>query len=107
MSDLRTYVRHAERYGPDLVFEAAAGIDSAAPEVSHQADLDVLDLGRLSLRLQNIAPRWRLARDVAFTLARQLLAHDQDVKTAARMSTLSVSTVRKVRAEVAGVRCPV
>ena len=51
MSTLRRYVRHAEQYGVDGVFEAAIG------------DLDADQLAALELRLRELDPKWRPPRD--------------------------------------------
>lgn len=45
--DLNAYRRHAERFGPECVFETA------------MCDLSAVPLGRLSLHLQRIDPEWR------------------------------------------------
>jgi hypothetical protein len=46
-AQLEDYVRHAERYGTEAIFETAT------------EDLDVVALGRLACRLRHIERRWR------------------------------------------------
>lgn len=53
---LDRYVRHAERFGTELVFETAVGL--GAP----RAELTVIELVALARRLQAIDPRWNPTR---------------------------------------------
>ncbi len=51
------YLRHARRFGSELVFETAAGL-----VWPFEPDLNVRELGALSLRLQHLDPTWRLPK---------------------------------------------
>jgi len=82
---LANYVRQAERYGCEGVFEAAT------------ADLGAQDLGRLSLRLQNIAPEWKMPRADQRRLALQLIAEGELDDQACRMAQISRTTLWRLR----------
>ncbi len=83
MADLASYVRHAERFGTGEVFETAC------------AELDARDLGRLSLRLQNIDPRWRPPDAGSFAL--RLLSDDVPAADVCRMARISRQTLWRLR----------
>jgi hypothetical protein len=100
----RGLVRHAELFGPELVFETAAGDGFGA-----------LELGRLSLQLQRVDRQravregrrragWRLERAAARGLAAGLLGERLPDRRVAEMATCSVRTVRALRAEVREIR---
>lgn len=86
-STLEGYVRQAEHYGTDEVFETA--LDEGLP---------LQDLGKLSLRLQNLNPQWKLTVDAQrlFVLA---LAdrHAYHIKLAAQVAGVSLTTARMWR----------
>lgn len=89
MTALARYVRHAERHGFDAdFFEVAA------------RDLDVLDLGRLNLRLQRLDPKWRLPQDVARTLALSIVAAGESPEWACRAARCSRRTLQRALCEV-------
>jgi hypothetical protein len=54
---LGQYVRHAERFGGELVFETAGGL-----VWPFKPDLSIRQLGALSMRLQRLDPTWRLPK---------------------------------------------
>lgn len=85
-STLADYVRHAERFGCDGVFEAAS------------ADLDASDLGRLSLRLQNLDAKWRMPRADRGRLALQLVESGEPVDRACRMAQVGRATLWRLQA---------
>ncbi len=82
---LAAYVRHAERFGCDGVFEAAS------------ADLDASDLGRLSLRLQNLDAKWRMPRADRERLALRLVESGEPVDRACRMAQIGRTTLWRLR----------
>lgn len=57
---LERYVRHAEKYGTNLI------IETAAEELPWSA------LGELSLRLQAVDPKFKLSRDMAQSMVTAL-----------------------------------
>ncbi len=79
------YVRHAERFGVDQVFEAA------------RRDLDVRDLGRLSLQLQRIDPKWRLLPRERQRLALDLIADGEPLARVCEMAQVSRTTLWRIR----------
>jgi len=82
---LSDYVRHAERYGAAGVFEAAT------------RDLDAPDLGRLSLRLQNLDAKWRMPRADRERLALRLVESGEPVDRACRMAQISRTTLWRLQ----------
>ena len=81
---LTRYIRHAELYGFDAdYFEIAA------------RDLDPLDLGRLSLRLQRLDPKWRLPQDVARELAISIVTAGESPEWACRAARCSRRTLQR------------
>ncbi len=82
---LSEYVRHAERFGCAGVFEAAT------------RDLDAADLGRLSLRLQNLDAKWRMPRADRRRLALHLLAGGESVDRTCRIAQISRTTLWRLR----------
>jgi len=82
---LAKYVRQAERYGCEGVFEAAT------------ADLGAQDLGRLSLRLQNIDPKWKMPRADRHRLALGLIAAGGPDDRTCRMAQTSRTTLWRHR----------
>src|SRR5207248_10130655 len=54
---IEAYVRHAERFGTYMLYEVAAGL-----VWPFKPDLTTLELARLSLRLQELDPKWRLPK---------------------------------------------
>ncbi len=87
MTTLAAYIRHAEKHDTEDIFEAAA------------ADLDVLDLGRFSLRLQNLDPKWKLPNAARARLALALIGKGTDSRDVCRMSMVSRSTLWRLRQE--------
>jgi hypothetical protein len=95
------YVRHAERFGTEMVYETAGGLTwPFAPE------LGVRELGALSLHLQRLDPRWRPPNgpDVVelrgvdrVELAERLVAAGETVDRACRMAMVSRSTLSRRR----------
>lgn len=79
---LASYVRQAELYGVDLVFETAL------------RELDALELGYLSLRLQNLDPKWRPPIEGA-EFAVRLLQAGADADQACRMAKISRRTLKR------------
>jgi hypothetical protein len=88
MTSLAVYIRHAEHFGVADVFETALG------------DLDVEDLGRLSLRLQNLNPKWALSQADRRALALALHERGVDPKTICRMAMISRKTLKRALEEV-------
>lgn len=88
MSTVARYIRHAEHFGPADVFETAVG------------DLDVEDLGRLSLRLQNLDPKWTLPKADRRAFALALDERGVDAKTICRMAMMSRWTLKRVLEEL-------
>lgn len=79
------FVRHAEHYGTEEVFETA--VDSG---------MNLWDLGRLALRLQNLDPQWKLTRDGQKSLVQALLYwRVVNVQDAARMAGVATATARE------------
>ncbi len=83
MADLASYVRHAERFGTGEVFETAC------------AELDARNLGRLSLRLQNIDAKWKPPDAGSFAL--RLLRDDVPTVDVCRMARISRQTLWRLR----------
>ena len=80
--DIDRYVRQAKRFGTELVYETAAG------------DLDLLGLGRLSIELQAIGPKWKQPLDgVPFALT--LIDGGATETAACRMAQVSIKTLRR------------
>jgi hypothetical protein len=77
---LDAYRRHAERFGAECVFETAVG------------DLSVVDLGRLSIRMQKLDPRWRVPADRA-QFAGDLIDAGEPLDRACRMAMISRTTL--------------
>jgi hypothetical protein len=90
MSTVARYIRHAERFGVADVFETALG------EYRH---LSPKDLGRLSLRLQNIDPKWTLSQPRRLAFARVLVRDGVDAKTICRMAMISRRTLKRAQAQ--------
>jgi hypothetical protein len=84
---LAAYVRHAEKHGTEDIFETAA------------ADLDALDLGRFSLRLQNLNPKWKLPNVARDRLALALIEKGADTRDVCRMAMVSRSTLWRLKQE--------
>lgn len=86
MSIVRRYRRHAELYGCESVFEAAAsdGFDS-------------LELGQLALALRTIDNRWRLGHDQRADLLRRLEGRDLDDRTLRGYLGIGRDTLRRMR----------
>ena len=85
---LDQYVKHAERFGVECVFETAE-------------DLMPLDRGFLSLRLQNIDPKWKVPDRERFAL--DLLeagVRPKDVCRMAQIGTKALNLLREVPREV-------
>lgn len=81
---LEGYVRHAEYYGTDEVFETAC-----------DGGLPLRDLGFLALRLQNLDSKWKLTADAQQLFVLALLFAGCDVKDAARMAGVSRATAQR------------
>lgn len=81
---LEAYVRQAEHYGTDEVFETA--LDEGLP---------LMDLGKLALRLQNIDPHWKLALEYQrlFVLG-MVYWRIYSLKDAARMAGVGLGTAK-------------
>jgi len=85
MAALAAYVRHAEQHGTEGIFETAT------------ADLDAVDLGRFSLRLQNLDPKWRMPKAARGRLALALVEKGLDTKDVCRMAMVSRTTLWRLR----------
>jgi len=94
------YVRQAERFGAELVFDTAAGLTWP-----FRAHLSIRELGYLALRLRNLDPAWRLPKpdDGAFEVrgldaadfALLLVAEGVDERDACRMAGVSRRTMQR------------
>lgn len=80
---LEGYVRHAEHFGAEEVFETA--LDDG---------LGLRDLGFLSLRLQNLDTKWRLIPEAQRWFAVALVARGVAITDAARMARADRRTVQ-------------
>lgn len=82
---LAGYIRQAEHYGTEEVFETA--LDDG---------LDWEDLGKLALRLQNLDPKWKLTVDAQRLFVLTLTDYRQyKLYDAARMAGVSRPTARQ------------
>lgn len=70
---LEGYIKHAEHYGTEEVFESA--LDNG---------LDLRQLGWLALRLQNLDPKWKLTQESQHLFVLALVTSGWDVGDAAR-----------------------
>jgi hypothetical protein len=80
------FIRHAEVYGTEMVFETA-----------WQAGLTIRELGQLSLRLQHIDPTWKLRKILKTNtgdFAAMLIDRGVNIKQAAEMAQVSTKTAR-------------
>ncbi len=84
---LEEFVRHAERFSNELVYETAAGY------------LEPDELGLLSLALQRLDRKWRLAPEQKTKLALALLESPLPVARICEMSQLHRATVHRLRQE--------
>lgn len=84
---LEELVRHAERFGSELVYQTAA--DYLEPD----------ELGLLSLALQRIDRKWRLAPHEKTTLALALLETPLPDARICEMSQLHRATLHRLRQE--------
>lgn len=91
---LEEFVRHAERYGSELVYETAAGF------------LEPEELGLLSLALQRLDRKWRLAPAQKTKLALALIETPLPVVRICEMSQLHRATLHRLRQEREQVRQP-
>jgi hypothetical protein len=99
MPTLAEYIKHMERFGPDCIFETAAG------------DLPVQELGALVGRMNTRAGEadrhdhqwrgWSLPRDERLTLVRRLLEAEVPPKQVERWTGASRSYISKIAAEIA------
>ncbi|MDE3129624.1 MAG: hypothetical protein KGL16_00590 [Acidobacteriota bacterium] len=89
---LEEFVRHAERYGSELVYETAAG------------HLEPKELGLLSLALQRLDRKWRLAPAQKTKLALALLETPLPLAQICEMSQLHRATLHRLRQEREQVR---
>jgi hypothetical protein len=92
---LQEFVRHAERYGSELAYEAAV-----------EGYLEPEELGLLSLALQRLDRKWRLAPAQKTKLALALLETPLPVARICEMSQLHRATVHRLRQEREQVRQP-
>lgn len=90
---LQEFVRRAERYGSELVYETAAA-----------GYLKPQELGLLSLALQRLDRKWRLAPAQKTKLAGALLDTPLPVARICEMSQLHQATVHRLRQERQQVR---
>src|SRR4051794_37933913 len=82
---LERLLRHAQRFGPDSVYETA---------VEHRADASLL--GKLAEGIRNMPGRWELTRDQQTALARRLFNVGADeglIRKYSGMSRKSVQTL--------------
>lgn len=84
---LEEFVRHAERFGSELVYQTAT--DHLEPD----------ELGLLSLALQRIDRKWRLTPREKTTLALALLESPLPDTRICEMSQLHRATVHRLRQE--------
>lgn len=93
---LQQYIRHAERFGTECVFETAI------------ADLDAESLGLLSLHLRRVDSRWRLASAQKRALGTALLEIRPSLKAErlCEMAQISQSTLYRLRTELQQVAAP-
>ncbi|MDE3069127.1 MAG: hypothetical protein KGJ43_00160 [Acidobacteriota bacterium] len=92
---LEEFVRRAERYGSELVYETAAA-----------GYLEPEELGLLSLALQRLDRKWRLAPAQKTKLALALLESPLPVARICEMAQLHRATVHRLRQERQQVRQP-
>jgi hypothetical protein len=85
---LATYIRHAERHGVAEVFETAV------------ADLELRELGSLSLRLQHIDGKWTLPQAARRTFALSLYGAGVGAADVCRMAMISRRTLKRALSEV-------
>jgi hypothetical protein len=90
---LAEFVRHAERYGSELVYETAAA-----------GYLEPEELGLLSLALQRLDRKWRLAPAQKTKLALALIDSPLPVARICEMSQLHRATLHRFRQEREQVR---
>jgi hypothetical protein len=84
---LAEFVKHAERFGSELVYETATGY------------LEPDELGLLSFALQRVDRKWRLAPDQKKELALALSDLQLPVAEIAEMAQLHRATVHRLRQE--------
>jgi len=84
---LQEFIRHAERFGSELVYETAASY------------LEPDELGQLSLALQRLDRRWRLTPAQKTELALALSERHLPVAEIAEMAQLHRATVHRLRQE--------
>jgi hypothetical protein len=80
---LEGYIRHAEHYGTDEVFETA--LDEG---------LGLRDVAQLAIKLQYIDPRWKLTLENQYLLVLALLGAGMNLKDAARAAGVTLPTAR-------------
>jgi hypothetical protein len=92
---LAEFVRHAERYGSELVYETAT-----------QGYLEPEELGLLSLALQRLDRKWHLAPAQKTKLALALIESPLPVARICEMSQLHRATLHRLRQDREQVRQP-
>ncbi len=85
---LAEFVRHADRFGSEFVYETAV-----------EGYLEAEELGLLSLALQRLDQRWRLAPEQKTRLAVAVIASPVPVARICEMSQLHRATLHRVRRE--------
>ncbi len=83
---LAEFVRHAERYGSELVYETAA-----------EGYLEPEELGLLSLALRRLDRRWRLSPQQRRKLALALCERRLPLARVCEMAQLSRATLHRLR----------
>jgi hypothetical protein len=89
---LADFIRHAERFGSELVYETAL-------DCLH----DPHELGLLSLALQRMDRRWQLAPAQRIALARKLLSARLPLIRICDMAQLSRTTLYRLRRDANGI----
>jgi len=84
---LDEYVRHAERFGVEVIYETAA-----------ELNLEPRDLGHLARHLRRVDRRWRLSPTNRHRLAGLLVAAGVKAADVAEMAAVPRSTVATLRA---------
>ncbi len=89
LEGLRNYVRHAEHYGSEEVFESAVKNGG-----------NIAALGTLALRLRNLDARWKLVPAAAKPFVRLLAGAEWSAKRIESATGYSAATARKWLTEV-------
>jgi hypothetical protein len=86
-STLEAYVRHAERFGVELVYETGL-----------ELQLTARDLGHLARHLRRLDRRWRLSAADRLALAEGLVATGVKTAEIVEQAGVSYATVSRLRA---------